>query len=109
MNPGKNPAMIVILNFIVGIMVSNGLVPGEHKDYLVETLSEIVGLLIILATSIYSLVHYFKIHKLSLSPQKPQELVSAPSPTPPVVETPVVETPLEVRENPSGLPPEMLQ
>lgn len=80
MRPGKNPILVLILNFIVGIAVSHNLVSAEHQDYYVEAISEIVGYGIIIGTSIVSLYQVWKTNHNSVAvPQQP---------VPPVVETP---------------------
>lgn len=92
MKPGKNPFLILILNFIVGIAVGHGLVPAEHQDYYVELVSEIVGNAIILATSIVSLYQVWKIgHPTVIVP---------PAGPPLPVENPQPEKPLEDENTP---------
>jgi hypothetical protein len=61
---GWRPVIIFILNFIVGGLVSQGIVPVEHKDMLIESLSEIIGYAIILVTTTASLYHALK-HPIS--------------------------------------------
>jgi hypothetical protein len=92
MNPGRNPIMIVMLNYIVGILISQGFVTPDAAPELVNMVADVVGLFIILATSLYSLFKYFQTHK----PFVPPPVIT---PNPPVES----ET-----DNPSGLPPEMI-
>jgi len=54
------PIVVFILNFFVGALVANGIVPASHQDEVVRILSDIVGYLIILFTSIAALIHALK-------------------------------------------------
>lgn len=98
------PLAIVIANLVVGILVSQGFVDSASRDEVANLIAEIVGYLIILATSIATLIHAFRrpqnvagqqptvtqtvkteIENVPVStPQQPME-ASLPSGTPPVI------------------------
>lgn len=59
MNPGRNPVLLVILNYVVGVAVAKGLLNQESAPEIVNLIADIFGLIIILATSIYSLYKAF--------------------------------------------------
>lgn len=57
---GYRPILVLILNFIIGAAVTQGFVPLENKDQVIEMLADIVGYTIILMTSIAGVVHVLK-------------------------------------------------
>lgn len=89
---GWRPVIIFILNFIIGAGVAWGIVPVEHKDWLVESLAEIVGYVIILITSIAAIIHALK-HPTSkpvvniYPPTSSDTQVTTPLPVSPVQES----------------------
>lgn len=86
----NNPLTFAILNYIVGLLVAKGLVPGEHQDELVTTVSEIVGYGIVLATAIVSLYHSYKSWT-----HKPGTITIPLDPPPPVVPVEPVAVPVQ--------------
>lgn len=57
---GWRPLIVYVLNILVGVGVTQGHVDPAQKDYLVESLADVVGLAIVLASSIAAIVHTFK-------------------------------------------------
>jgi len=62
MKLGRNPIILILLNFVVGAMVSQGIIEPNNHNTVVEYAAEIVGLVIILLTTIVSLMKVVK-HK----------------------------------------------
>lgn len=56
----RNPLLIIVLNFLVGFLISQGWASPEQKDDLVNAFAEVIGIALIFITSIFSLVHTWK-------------------------------------------------
>lgn len=58
----RNPLLLIVLNYVVGAMVAQGVIePGAHND-IVNLLADILGYGIIVLTSIVSVVKIYR-HK----------------------------------------------
>lgn len=68
----RNPVLVLVLNYVVGFMVAQGLVQPSDQNQVVEILAEIVGYTIILLTSVVSLQKVVK-HK---HPDEIQETIT---------------------------------
>jgi hypothetical protein len=68
MNEGRNPLVLLIVNFIVGYLVAKGFIEPSDHNLVVDQISQLVGLTIIGATTLISL-HKVLSHTNSLSKQ----------------------------------------
>lgn len=84
---GWRPIAILILNFIVGIAVSHGIVDAASKDEIVTILTDVIGNIIILITSIAAIIHILK-RPHDMSPVAPKPSIPEASPQKPVETTP---------------------
>lgn len=64
MNAMRNPLLLLILNYIVGTMVARGVIQPNDHNTVVEYMADLVGLAIIMLTTIVSLVKVLR-HKVS--------------------------------------------
>lgn len=64
MNTMRSPLVLVLVNFIVGMFVSKGIIEPNDHETLVGILSDLAGIIIILLTTIVSLYKVIK-HKHS--------------------------------------------
>lgn len=88
MGTGRNPILILILNFIVGALVTHGLIDPMIQDDVVSGAAEIIGLLIVAGTSAVSLWHLIHQRKLESKVTLQQTQVTQTTTTTPVVEQP---------------------
>ena len=81
MTNARNPLLIILLNFLVGFLLPSDIVPHEQRADIVNMLADIVGIAIVLATSIYSLVkmvHHAKTPHIPY-PTPPQPTLPQPN------------------------------
>lgn len=81
MNEGRNPLVILVLNFLVGVLVSKGIIEASVHNEVVELLSQLVGLLIIGATTVVSLHKVF--HHTNTLKKGVVPGISSPAPSTP--------------------------
>lgn len=60
MNTMRNPLLLIILNYLVGAMVARGVIEPNDHNSVVEMLADVVGLAIILLTTLVSLFKVIK-------------------------------------------------
>jgi hypothetical protein len=92
------PILVFLLNFVVGILVTQGVIPTNGQDQLVKDLADALGYLIIFITSVAAIYHTLK-HPHPLT--TPSPVASTPVKSQPEV-TPVFTPTAEVN---AGTPP----
>jgi|GEM_PF-4699625 len=116
MNISRNPALILILNALIGGLVAHGVVDPAVQNDIVDAAAEIIGLLIILASSAVSLWHLIHQKKLEGEIQKQQTTQTVTQTTVAAQTVPVVSldqpTPIPVKTEEvgaAGVIPEVIQ
>lgn len=101
MNPWR-PLIVVVANFVVGYMVSQGFVDSSQKNEVAELIAEIAGYGIIFVTSVATLIHTFKRpHQPQLKQPIVEQIVKTDVQTKPIF---TEQSPVEA-SLPSGTPP----
>lgn len=96
------PFIVILLNFVIGYLVSQGVVQPESHDQLVTVLSDVVGYGIIIFTSVASIIHLFK-HPHGV--ENPQPVVSSVVKTETQTRQVFTEAPVGGVEDPGTPPP----
>lgn len=96
------PLIVVVVNFVVGALVSQGFVDSSQQNEIADLIAEIVGYGIIFITSLATLIHTFRKPKGTVQQQPVvEQTVKTEVHTAPVfTEQPPMDTSL-----PSGTPP----
>lgn len=96
------PLIVVVVNFVIGALVSQGFIDSSQQNEVADLIAEIVGYGIILITSVFTLVHTFKRQKgAAQQPQAVEQTVKTEVHTTPVF---TQQPPMEA-DLPSGTPP----
>lgn len=63
----RSPVVIVILEFLVGALVSHGIIAAEHQQEVVGLVADLIGALMYVVTALFALHRFFDYKKHHVS------------------------------------------